>query len=376
MPEINYTEFVKSIKEELETKRVPIDGALEVTHRCNLKCFHCYCNLPANDKIARKEELTCKDICRIIDEIVEEGCLWLLVTGGEPLAREDFLDIYIYAKRKGLLITLFTNGTLITPELARYLREWPPYKVEITLNGITKEVYERVSGVPGSFERCMEGVELLMEHKVPLWLKTTVTTLNYQQLWLIKDYAEKLGVNFRFNATVQPRLDGTKNPNRFRISPSQIVELDLRDKKHLDEWQRFCEKFWGPPRSGNLFFCGGGTNSFHIDPYGRLSICEMTRFDYCDLKKDSFKEGWVNFIPGFRSQKTKKAYKCQNCDLISLCGQCPSWAYLENKDLESPVEYLCEIAHRRAEAFGLLDKEEVRNNGWKGEKGLPKAAVT
>jgi len=357
IPEVNYTEFVKSSQEKLRAKRVPIDGTLELTHRCNLRCLHCYCNLPVNDKSALEEELPYKDVCRIIDEFVEEGCLWLLLTGGETLVREDFLDIYIYAKRKGLLITIFTNGTLITPQIVHCLREWPPYLVEITLNGITKDVYERVSGISGSFERCLEGVDLLLKHKIPLQLKTTVTTLNYHQLWLIKEYVEKLGAKFRFDTIITPRLDGGENPIRYRVSPSQIVESDLKDKKRFEEWQRFCEKFWGPPQPENLFFCGAGTNSFHIDPYGRLTICEMTRFDFYNLKKGSFREGWTSFIPKFRSQKTKKAYKCQTCDLISLCGQCPSWAYLENKDLESPVEYLCEIAHKRAESFGLLDKK-------------------
>ena len=90
-----------------------------------------------------------------MDEITEAGCLWLLFTGGEIFARGEFLDIYTHAKQKGLLVTLFTNGTLINPKIADFLVHWRPFAIEITLYGRTKETYERVTGIPGSYERCM-----------------------------------------------------------------------------------------------------------------------------------------------------------------------------------------------------------------------------
>ena len=128
-PDLSYSEFGEQLVSKIGNKRVPISGTVELTERCNLECAHCYINLPADDQQAQRKELTYEQWCNIFDQIAEEGCLSLLLTGGEPLLRPDFLDIYAYAKRKGFIITLFTNGTMLTPEIADYLQEWPPFLV-------------------------------------------------------------------------------------------------------------------------------------------------------------------------------------------------------------------------------------------------------
>lgn len=347
IPIIPYHKFSKRIHDKVVAKRILLGGGIEPTFRCNLKCAHCYV---AHDP--KKKEMTYEEICHILDEITEAGCLWLLITGGEPFVRGDFLDVYTYAKKKGLLITLFTNGTLITPKVADYLKEWPPFVVEITLYGITKETYERVTDVAGSFERCMKGIDLLLERKIPLKLKTTVMTLNQNELWEIKKYVEDLGVKFRFDAVLNPKLDGSKEPCKLRIPPEEVVELDLADAKRLKEWKKFCQKFWGPAKSDRLYTCGAGLTSFHIDPYGQMSICAMSRSPSYDLLQKSLQDGWHDSVDRIRKEKPKGDYRCAKCDLLSLCDYCPGWAQLENGNPEMSVEYPCKIAHLRAEAFG------------------------
>jgi MoaA/NifB/PqqE/SkfB family radical SAM enzyme len=124
---------------------------MELTFRCNLQCAHCYCNLPLNDQDAINKELSTEKVCDILDQIADAGCLWLLLTGGEPLVRRDFLEIYTYAKKKGFMISLFTNGTLLTEKMADYLAEYPPFILEITLYGVTKETYESITGLIKTF---------------------------------------------------------------------------------------------------------------------------------------------------------------------------------------------------------------------------------
>jgi radical SAM protein with 4Fe4S-binding SPASM domain len=345
---------------------------IELTLRCNLSCAHCYVNLTADNSKAIEEELTSQEICHIIDEIAEEGCLWLTLTGGEPLVRDDFLDIYTYAKKKGLIITIFTNGTLITPQMADFLREWPPYLIEISLHGITKETYERVTGIPGSFERCLRGIELLLEQNIALSLKTVIMTLNHHELRKIKDYVKKLGVDFRFDALINLRPDGDKNPAKVRLSPAEVVAIDLADEERLGAWKEFWQTFNYPPNSDNLYTCGAGLSSFHINPYGQISLCGIARNPSYNLRQGNFRTGFYNFFPAVRARKINKDYRCRNCRLISLCGQCPGWAELENRDQETPVDYLCRIAHLRAKAFNLenpsnLPETQKEVNGYEKE---------
>ena len=351
---ISYAQFGERLYKQVQAKRIPVNGSIELTFRCNLRCAHCYCNLPANDQDAVKKELKTEGIFHIFDQIAEAGCLWLLITGGEPLLRQDFLEIYMYAKKKGFITTLFTNGTLITPEIADYLAEWPPHSVEITLYGATKETYERVTKISGSYERCKKGIGLLLEREIPLGLKTMVMTLNHDEVSHIKEYAEGLGVKFRFDPILNPRLDGNKTPCNFRLSPEEVIKLDLADEKRAKQWREYCEKFVRPFQSDSLFICGAGISTFHIDPYGKMSPCEMTRFQDYDLPSGSFEEGWYESIPGLLMLKSMGDYPCGRCELISLCGQCPAWAWLENGNPEAPVEYLCQIAHLRAQAFNTM----------------------
>ena len=374
--QITYSDFSKRIQRRLVAERVPIDGSIEPTFRCNLRCAHCYCNLALDDKDALERELKTEEVLDILDQIAEAGCLWLLITGGEPLVRDDFLDIYAYAKKKGFIINLFTNGTLLTSKIADYLAEWLPFRVEITLYGITKKTYERVTGITGSFEACMKGIDLLLQHRIPLELKTMVMTLNRDELWQIKDYAEKIGVDFRFDPVINPRLDGSKSPCSLRISPQEIVELDLADEKRAKAWQKLCNEEPGDIRRDRLYICGAGINMFNIGPYGQMSGCQMTRFHNYNLRCNSFKEGWYHSIPEFLALEPEGSYQCADCDLIKLCNQCPGWAWLENGDLRSPVEYLCRLTHLRAEAFGKRRKgNEQKGRKYQGEKIVSKAAV-
>jgi radical SAM protein with 4Fe4S-binding SPASM domain len=291
----------------------------------------------------------------IIDEIVKEGCLWLLITGGEPLIRSDFLDIYAYAKEKGLIITLFTNGTLITTEIADYLKRQKPFVVEITLYGISKETYETVTHVAGSFGRCMEGIRLLLERKIPFQLKTLVSTLNQRDLSKIEKYAKELGVGFRFDPVINPRIDGSKEPCQLRTSPEEVVKFDLGDERRVESWKELVHNFRDHERPDSFFTCGGGLTSFIIDPYGELQLCVLFRRPSYSLREGIFKEGWDNLFPRLRSQKFNKDNKCWRCAYFLVCDQCPGWSQLENEDPEFPVDYLCQIAHLRAKVF--LGKE-------------------
>ena len=352
--EISIQDYARQLIKRPQGKRIPLSGTLELTFRCNNRCLHCYVNQPAHHEKVREKELSSTEIYRLLDNMAQEGTLWLLLTGGEPLLRPDFRDIYLYAKKKGFLITLFTNGTLITPSLVDFFKEFPPRFVDVTLYGITEETYEKVTQVPGSYKRCRRGIDLLLEGEIPLKLKTVIVNQNKHEFTATKRFVEGLGLEFRFDALLNGSIDGAKDMGGLRISPQEVVELDLGEPQRCQAFRRLYEKNKGEePDREHLFRCAAGLWSFHIDPYGQLTLCNMARIPGYHLRDGTFAEGWREFLPRVREQKAVRDNPCIECRLIHICDQCPGWSQLERNDPGVPLDYLCRIAHLRAEVFGM-----------------------
>ncbi len=358
MDQLAYGAFSADVHQKLAGKRAPTQVSIEVTRRCPLECQHCYNNLPMGDQDARSREMTTEEHFRTLDELVEMGCFWLLYTGGEIFARRDFLEIYTYAKKKGFLITLFTNGTLINEKIADYLVEWPPFAIEITLYGRTKETYEQLTQIPGSYERCLRGIKLLRERGLPLALKTVATSVNKHEVLAMKKFAEEeLGVEFKFEGQINPRIDCSQSPLAVRLLPEEVVALDLQAPKGLSEYRRLAKRdMENPPNLAHgdtVYFCGGGVKAFAINAYGEMGICVISQQETFDVRRSGLKPAWEHSLREVRARKRTRVTKCVECRIQSLCGMCPANGEMENGDRESPVDFLCHIAHLRAAAIGV-----------------------
>jgi len=361
MSEVRYSEFAQSMYGRVFDKRVPFDGMLEITDRCNNRCVHCCVNQDVDDQSIRDRELSAQDIFKILDDIERRGCMWLLLTGGEPLVRSDFPEIYTYAKKKGFLISLFTNGTLITPEIVELLKEWPPYEVEVTLYGASKLVYESITRIPGSFERCMAGIESLLKASIKVNLKTVITTLNKDEIDRMKAIAKDLGVNFRFDNVLQSRIDGSKAPRRYRISAEDAVRLDMMDAEKRKGWEEYVGMAGDFQASELQISCGAGSTSFFIDPYGGMAICDMYRAYSRDIKEEGFDSIWDAHFSEILKRKHSAGHKCSNCEVGILCDHCAGWAMTEEGDPEAISGYICDIGHMRKKVLGSGKLErEVR----------------
>jgi radical SAM protein with 4Fe4S-binding SPASM domain len=353
---VSYGEFSLGLHRYFGDKRVPVEASLEITRRCPLECQHCYNNLPMGDLAARNRELSKQEYEQLLTELADMGVIWLLFTGGEIFARKDFLEIYTFAKQKGFIITLFTNGILINEKIADYLSEYPPFAIEITLYGRTKETYEALTQVPGSFDRCMRGIHLLLDRGLPLKLKTVGTRINAHEVVAMREFAElELGVDFKFDSLLNPRIDCSQAPLEVRLSPEEVVALDLHWPKMASEYRQLLEQSTLRPAepSKTVYVCGGGVKSFAIDPYGHMSICVISHRETYDIRQGSVREGWDQFLLKVRQQERTQPSKCDSCRIRSVCSTCPATGELESGDPQSPVEFLCEVAHLRATVLGV-----------------------
>jgi radical SAM protein with 4Fe4S-binding SPASM domain len=358
MDQLSYGEFSADLHQRQSGQRAPMQVSIEVTRRCPLECQHCYNNLPMGDQEARSREMTTEEHFRMLDELVDMGCFWLLYTGGEIFARKDFLEIYTYAKKKGFLITLFTNGTLITEKIADYLVEWPPFAIEITLYGRTRETYEALTQIPGSYDRCLRGIRLLRERGLPLKLKTVATSINKHEVTAMRQFAEEeLGVEFKFDGQINPRIDCSQSPLAVRLTPEEVVALDMSAPRAVSEYRKLVRRDLENPAAlaqiDTVYFCGGGMDSFAVNAYGEVGICIISQQETFSIREAGVRQVWEKSLLQLRNRKRTRVSKCIECMIQSLCGMCPANGELENGDRESPVDFLCHVAHLRATAIGV-----------------------
>jgi len=344
---------------------------MELTERCNNNCLHCCINLPKDDLEAQKRELSTGEIKNILREVVSLGCLSVRFTGGEPLLREDFEELYIFTRKLGIKVLIFTNATLITEHLAELFSRIPPLeKIEVTVYGMKRESYEAVTRTPGSYEAAFKGMNLLLEHKVPFVVKGALLPQNKEEIDEFEKWAAKIPwmdkpLSYSMFFDLRCRRDNGKSEaiKNLRITPEEGLKiLTYNRETYFKEMREFCSKFMRPP-GDKLFSCGSGRDGGCVDAYGYFQPCLMLRHPGCvyNLRDGSLKDALENFFPEIRKMKSNNPEylnRCAKCFLKGLCEQCPAKSWMEHGTLDTPVEYLCRVAHAQAKFLGLLQEGE------------------
>ena len=347
-PPISDNEFFRQLSHKAIEQRIPLTGGIDLTCLCNLRCVHCYVGPQACTEGSGGREMATGLIFDIVDQITDAGCLFVVVTGGEPLLRKDFIPIYRHMKAKGLLVTVFTNATLINEEIATLFAELPPYSIEVSIYGATEETAQKITGMSGALKKCLNGIDLLLEYGVKhVQLKTILMTLNRHEFYDMEKIALDRGLEFRMDAAIFPRFNGDKTPLDLRVSPEEAVEKVFSVDKRVDDMIKYFERSQDLPGGDNLYVCGAGITSFHIDAYGNLLPCVMPAGIKYSLLTGSFADGWNKVINDIINRKAGAFYKCNDCEKMALCGFCPAFFRLETGSEDIRSDYLCAMGRSR-----------------------------
>lgn len=351
--------------DKMRERRGLISYDHEITARCNLNCRHCYINLPASDAAARSKELSLEEIGRIADEAVSLGAVWCLLSGGEPLLREDFPEIYLLLKRKGLLLSVFTNATLVGEEIVRLFKAYPPREIEVTVYGATEGTYEKVTRKNGSFRAFRRGLDLLRDNGLSVRLKTMALRSNFEELPAVARFCrERTRDFFRFDPFLHLRFDGNQARNAEiraeRLTPEEVVALERSDSERFRQLEENCDKLivggFEHMMCRHILHCGAGLRNFALGYDGTFRLCFSLWHPDCtaDLRKTGLREAWTELVPRVREMRSeRKAFLegCRVCPIINLCLWCGANAYLETGELDGPVDYFCRVAHARKQAL-------------------------
>ena len=332
---------------------------MELTQRCNFACAHCFLANPIQ-RLPADNELTYDEWLSLFDQYVDEEGLFLTVTGGEPLLRHDFKKLWVAMKKRGFLVSLFTNGSLVDEEIVAFLSQWTPLEVSITLYGASEETYRKVTGRTGMFERVMSALEMLSRAGIPLEVKGVFSRLNIGDYSQIKTIGELYCDLFRWDVDLVGSFSFSGNtPQDIRLSPEECAELEASEPIRNQELKNRFDN-WNPPEENyantGVFHCGIGFNSAYIDSGGGLRPClPLEKVSY-DLKSGTLRDGWYRAIPEMLRNFPHQPGPCQSCDGAELCGQCVAFALLENCSATGPVPFKCLLAKERAKRYGMIER--------------------
>jgi len=380
----------------------PFQIVWNFTYSCNLKCKHCY-----EDAGFHRPELTIDQAYTAIDKlskIANVGLPSMSFSGGEPLMRKDFFDVIAYAKKKIPYISVATNGTLLTKENVKKLKDSGVAYVEISLDGANNEVHENFRGVSGCFEKTMEGIHNCLDEKLDTCIATTAQKENLDEIPKIMELAQRLGTRFmHFNYVPTGRA---KEHTELDLSPRErfslletmgkkIVYLYIKAKEEeqkkgktniaVDRFFSTCPQFasvvkklsmekghdftvsahyaakQGVENLANfLGGCGAGRLYVGLEPNGDIKPCvffptnENTVLG--NILKDDFEHIWDNneMLWELRTRENLENYEvngktsgCGGCKDKYICGGCRARSYSYfNGNLSGPD-------------IGCIDNEEI-----------------
>jgi radical SAM protein with 4Fe4S-binding SPASM domain len=351
-------ECLARLRRRSTTMRIATSGAFDLTYRCNLRCVHCYVAHLHAQSARVAGELSTEGVLRLVREAAEAGCLFLLLSGGEPLLRKDFSTIYAECRRLGIVVTVFTNATLLTQGHVSLFGEYPPQQVEVSVYGATQETYERVSQVAGSYAQAVRGIEMLVATGVHTRLKTMILRQNVHEVPAMQAWAARLGVKFRVDPLVIPRLDGGREPLRVRVAPEVAAPLEVNSPVQWQQARDYASRPQDTAERARVYRCAAGVTNFHLDPKGALRPCLTSRSISADAVSVGFEAAWRAVVSEVDGLTGNAERVCAGCPRLALCGYCPGLFELETGDVERPSEYVCALGEHRAHVLGLENQRE------------------
>lgn len=383
---MSWKEVNRLIYDNAKKMEIPVTASFELTARCNFHCKMCYlCRFP-EDKEATKQELTATQWIRLGEEARDAGVFFVTITGGEIFLRKDFKQIYEAFANMGFNITLHTNGSMITDEVAQWLGKIPPAKVSITVYGASPETYEEITGHRDGFERTLRGIKALVDNRIHTEIKTTVVKTNQNEFDKMMQLADKLGIELGVVNYVGPRRDDVcTDPLANRLDPketaiyekkfqdykyniylnkmkgkAEIHSSDRKDIKNIEQntehtTEHNIDTISEP--DNNAFKCSAGKYACWFTWNGKMTACGLLPNPALNVLDKPIKELWSELKA--KCNEIPKCQDCKDCEVIEYCMACPARLYSETGSFSKKAAYLCETAQSRID-LNVIHKYQVR----------------
>jgi AdoMet-dependent heme synthase len=317
------------VERESPVKQSPLRMiAWELTRNCNLNCIHCRASATLGP---HADELSTDECRKIIDDIAGFAAPVIILTGGEPLLREDIFDIIEYGTGKGLRLVIAINGTLLDEEKARALKDKGIQRVSMSLDGKDKGSHDSFRGVEGSFDSVMKAAAILRSVELPFQVNTTVTRLNVEDLGAIYDLVRSIGAVAWHIFLLVPvgRGEGLKGKELDTKKYEEVLEwlYSVEEKNELEikvtcapHYYRIVKEKGGTPKSAG---CLAGKSFMFISHKGEAQPCGYLEMASGNVRKEGVRKVWEE-SPVFEQLRDLSQYtgKCGGCRYLKICGGC------------------------------------------------------
>lgn len=343
-----------------KAKKLPVSGTFELTSRCNLSCRMCYIHMTPEQQRSCGRELTTEQWLAVGRQAVDAGMVFLLLTGGEPMLRPDFVTIYTEMVKMGVMVSVNTNGNLVTPEIVECFKKYPPEQVNVTLYGSSPETYQRLCGAAAGYEKAKQGIAMLREAGVRLNLNTTFTTRNAQDMESLIEFARENELPIRTSAYVFPKIRNGCEEQTVTLEPEEHGklaarfdfltknEMQLLSRRRIIQSCVDSENMHVDPKN-RVPTCMAGRGSFWVSWNGCMYPCGMIPEISADLTQCSFADCWEEMysrMPGMLLPE-----ECSTCCYEPICPVCAALTQSLNGHSTVKPEQMCRYIRSYASTF-------------------------
>lgn len=332
---------------------IPLSGNFELTPRCNFNCRMCY----VHQTVRAEDEWSAEQWLELGRTARDAGMIFLLLTGGEPLIRKDFREIYSGLKKLGLLISINTNASLIDRDWVEFFKKDPPLRMNISLYGASDETYRALCG-HGSFHTVTENIRMLRDAGIQVRLNASITPLNAGDIPGIYRFAQENELAVKGTAYMFPpaRINGGafgEALHRFSAEEAAAKTLLCREQ-YMTPAQigSMAPAEWNDPNEdctdgqGEKMQCRAGRTNFWVTWDGRMLPCGMFPTEGHDLNRMSFAEAWEATKRDTQALTLPAA--CKTCDLRAVCPLCAAACLAETGRADLRPAYVCQMTHELA----------------------------
>lgn len=303
---------------------IPSSVLVEVCHTCNEHCIHCCLDQHS------KTGLTLDQYCSLFDQMVLAGTFYVILTGGEPFTRPDFMEIVESARKRRLSVTIFTNATLITETQINRIKDLFIDEVHVSVYSANPTTHDSITRFPGSFVKSVGAIRKMRKAGLTVRIKCPLMNRTADGVDKIKQLGADLGVDVQYTLAITAKNDGNCDTHQYRLTQTQLYQLisDPDITTQASKPVHFKENLDSIP-------CETVFNGGAIDPKGNVYVCNQWPVIGGNILEKPLLEIWrnspeFNRIRGIRLRDLKK---CGSCLLFQHCTRCPGLAQLEDGDV-------------------------------------------